>query len=85
MEGDRLARKVLWGTLDGTRPPGRPSRQLPDVYAACLALMAPELGEAQRAGTEGVRRYDWLDACEDKDAWRDLIEMCLARLTTQAG
>ena len=80
MEDTRLAKQLLWSALpDGVGRPGKRSNPLlPQVYHDFLQTL--DLGSARRAfqnarESEGksLFGFSWLDACADRDAWRELI------------
>ena len=79
MEDTRLAKQLLWGTWPGGS--GRPGRTKPTLIALYNEyLQSMDLGEArkkfqERREAEGksLFGFSWLDACADRDAWRQLV------------
>ena len=82
MDDTRLARQLLWATLEGGQ--GRRGRRsnplLPQVYALRLEGIQDQLSEQRRAyqrrmSEEGGNLHDfsWLVACQDRAVWRSMI------------
>ena len=82
MDVTRLARQLLWATLEGGQ--GRRGRRsnpwLPQVFAFRLEGIQDQLSERRRAyqqrmSEEGgnLHGFSWLIACQDRDDWRLMI------------
>jgi hypothetical protein len=88
MEDTRLAKQLLWAVLSGgAGRRGRPPPSLPEVYRQQLSFLrgsedfkkARKKWQAQqeRAGAE-LFGFSWLEACQDRDAWRTLVDNAVA-------
>ena len=80
MADTRLAKQLLWGMLpEGVGRAGqRTNPLLPEVYDGHLKTL--DLGNARRRYQDKMELegkslfgFSWLEACADKDTWRELV------------
>ena len=62
MEEDRIAFKILIGTLTGKRPSGRPRRRWEDNIRIDLKEI-------------GINMRNWVDSAKNRDYWRALVNV----------
>ena len=74
MDESRITKRLLWAALPGgSRRRGAPSTSLSSIYTKFLDTLSPNLAKMRRDQPNGGRGFSWLDACKERDAWRQMI------------
>jgi hypothetical protein len=78
MEDTRRANQLLWSSLPGgSGRPGRRSKScIPHVYDDLFQTLGSarrQFQDSMEAEGKPMFGFSWLDACADRDAWRELI------------
>jgi hypothetical protein len=88
MADSRLAKQLLWAIRpEGSRRRGRPPPSIPEVYRQHLQFLKDSnaFKDARKNWRAQQEResmdlfgFSWLIACQDRDAWRALVDTAVA-------
>ncbi len=74
MDSSRIPKQLLWSTLpDGRRRRGRPLTTLSLIYSEHLKTLRPLIDQMRRTQSDIARGFNWLNACANRDAWREMV------------